>query len=361
MKQENKRTGWIDICKALAIYCMVLGHTGTSQQVSAVIHVFHMPVFFILSGYCFNEKKNSNILTFVKKKFLTLIVPYFIFGIALFAFWDAALLALHRQTEMRSITNLITSILWNNANASAFGVIQWFLPCLFFAEIIFAFLLKISKNNIILLWGDIILLSISGYWIPLTLDIRLPWALDCALMASAFYGLGWIVKKMLILEKISKLIKKKKVICWFIIVVIAIAMIPSVFYNGEVNMRTVTYGNYFLYIVNAVIYSFLIILVSMLLEQMLNHNKGCEVLKWIGRNTLVVLLLNSTCVRVYEVLFGSLLDKLNETVVFWVNGIVAVIITIACVLMSEFINKYCPCLIGKKKVISCEKGDSNTL
>lgn len=92
MKQENKRTGWIDICKALAIYCMVLGHTGTSQQVSTVIHVFHMPVFFILSGYCFNKKKNSNIMTFVKKKFLTLIVPYFIFGIALFAFWDAALI-----------------------------------------------------------------------------------------------------------------------------------------------------------------------------------------------------------------------------------------------------------------------------
>lgn len=38
-----------------------------------------------------------------------------------------------------------------------------------------------------------------------------------------------------------------------------------------------------------------------------------------------------------------------------------IIITIACVLMSEFINKYCPCLIVKKKVISYEKGDSNTL
>lgn len=360
MKQESKRTEWIDICKALAIYCMVLGHTGTSQQVSTIIHVFHMPVFFILSGYCFNEKKNSNMKTFIKKRFLTLIVPYFVFGIALFAFWDVALFALHRQAEMRNITNLMTSILWNNANASAFGVIQWFLPCLFFAEIIFSVLLKISKNNI-LLSGGILLLSIGGYLIPLVLDIRLPWALDCALMASAFYGLGWIVRKTLIFEKISELVKSKKVICWLIIVVVAVAMIPSVFYNGPVNMRTITYGNYFLYIVNAVVYSFLMILVSMLLEQMLYHNKVCDALEWIGRNTLVVLLLNSTCVRVYEVLLGRLLGKLSQTVVFWVNGIVAVIITIACVLMSEFINKYCPCLIGKKKVKKGGKRDTSTI
>lgn len=360
MRQENKRTGWIDICKALAIYCMVLGHTGTSRQISTVIHVFHMPVFFVLSGYCFNEIKNSNMLAFIKKRFLTLIVPYFIFGITLFMFWDAALFVLHRKEEMRSISNLMTSILWNNANASAFGVIQWFLPCLFFSEIIFGALLKISKN-IFYLSGGILFLSICGYLIPLALEMRLPWALDCALMATAFYALGWISKKTLILEKISELIKNRRAICWFIIIVVSIAMLPSVFYNGAVNMRTVTYGNYFLYIVNAVVYSFLIILVSMLLEQMLNHNAVCDMLERIGRNTLVVLLLNSTCVRVYEVLFGSLLEKFSETVVFVVNGIVAVIITIACVLMSEFINKYCPCLIGKRKVLNCGERNSNTI
>lgn len=360
MKQESKRTGWIDICKALAIYCMVLGHTGTSQKISIIIHVFHMPVFFILSGYCFNEKKNSNLLAFIKKRFMTLVVPYFVFGIALFAVWDVALLVMHRQAEMRSISNLMTSILWNNANASAFGVIQWFLPCLFFSETIFAVLLKISKNSIFLS-GGILLLSLCGYLIPLVLEIRLPWALDCALMGSAFYGLGWISKKTLILEITSGLVKKRGAICWIIIIVAAIVMIPSIFYNGAVNMRTVTYGNYFLYIVNAIVGSFMIILASILLEQTLNHNKICGLLEWIGRNTLVVLLLNSTCVRVYEVLFGSLLGRLNETVVYFTNGIIAAIITIVCVLMSEFINEYCPWMIGKKKVIKSGKKTASTI
>lgn len=209
--------------------------------------------------------------------------------------------------------------------------------------------------------GGILLLSLCGYLIPLVLEIRLPWALDCALMASAFYGLGWIAKKTLILEKTSELVKNRGAICGIIIIVVAIAMIPSIFYNGAVNMRTVTYGNYFLYIVNAIVGSFLMILASILLEQTLNHNKGCSLLEWIGRNTLVVLLLNSTCVRVYEVLFGSLLDRLNETVVYFTNGIIAAIITIVCVLMSKFINKYCPWLIGKKKVIKSGKKTSSTI
>lgn len=168
-------------------------------------------------------------------------------------------------------------------------------------------------------------------------------------MASAFYGIGWIAKKTLILERTSELVKSKKAICWIIIAVIGIVMIPSAFHNGAVNMRTVTYGNYFLYIVNAMIYSFLIILASMLLEQILNHNKLCVLLEWIGRNTLVVLLLNSTCIRVYEVLFGHLLGRLSDTIVYFTNGIVAVVITIVCVLISEFINKYFPYVIGKRR------------
>lgn len=127
----SKRTEWIDICKALAIYCMVLGHVGTAKPVSEFIHVFHMPVFFLLSGYCFNEVKNSNIGQLIAKRFKSLIVPYLVFGTGLFLFWDFLLFILHRRAEMRPLSNLVSSMLWDCASASAFGVIQWFLPCLF--------------------------------------------------------------------------------------------------------------------------------------------------------------------------------------------------------------------------------------
>lgn len=351
MLAANKnRTGWIDICKALAIYCMVLGHTGTSENINIMIHAFHMPIFFLLSGYCFNEKKNSDMWMLVKNRFKTLIIPYFVFGVGLFLLWDAALYVMQRHSEMRSISNLLTSILWNNANASAFGVIQWFLPCLFFAEIIVACLIKICDGKIFVIGGGITLLSIIAYVVPHVTDHRLPWALDCALMASFFYGLGWSVKKIKIMDCFVVLNKHIFASLAAMIIVSAV-LIPLVFLNGSVNMRTVTYGNYFLYIFNALAYSFLLIAISMLIEFMTEGKMFSNVLEWIGRNTLIVLMLNSTCVRAYEVVAGGILAKLGDTAVYGINAVVAVIITIACVVASNFINRYCPWLLGKSEKI----------
>ena len=118
---------------------------------------------------------------------------------------------MHRQLEMRNITNLLTSILWNNVNASAFGGIQWFLPCLFFTEIIFACLLKISRGNVLIIGGVITILSIVVYVIPSLTANRLPCAFDCALMASVFYGLEWITRTVQFTNKISALRESKAV------------------------------------------------------------------------------------------------------------------------------------------------------
>lgn len=349
MLEANKcRTGWIDICKAVAIYCMVLGHTGTSDNISYFIHVFHMPVFFMLSGYCFNESKNSDLWELTKKRFKTLLIPYFVFGIGLFLLWDAVLYIMHRNSEIRSIQNLLISILWSNANASAFGVIQWFLPCLFFVEILFACLVKICKGKIFAIGGGIILISVIAYLLP-NFKFRLPWALDCALMAILFYGLGWMARKLQLAE-LFKFIKKHLLASTIAAITLSVVLLPLVFLNGEVNMRTITYGNYFLYVFNAIAYSVVLIIISMIIEEAVAGKKLGNLLDWIGRNTLVVLLLNSTCVRAYEVVFGKFLYKLDNVAAYGINAVVAILITVFCAAASEFINRFCPYLIGKKRI-----------
>lgn len=198
--------------------------------------------------------------------------------------------------------------------------------------------------------GGITLLSIIAYVVPHVTDHRLPWALDCALMASFFYGLGRSVKKIKIMDCFVVLNKHIFASLAAMIIVSAV-LIPLVFLNGSVNMRTVTYGNYFLYIFNALAYSFLLIAISMLIEFMTEGKMFSNVLEWIGRNTLIVLMLNSTCVRAYEVVAGGILAKLGDTAVYGINAVVAVIITIACVVASNFINRYCPWLLGKSEKI----------
>ena len=61
----------VSISKALAIILMVLAHTRFSSLGNEVINLFHMPLFFFFSGYCFKD-------TYLKDLFqlsTTLIAP----------------------------------------------------------------------------------------------------------------------------------------------------------------------------------------------------------------------------------------------------------------------------------------------
>ena len=46
-----RRILWIDIAKAIAILLMVIGHTSIPHGLSNFIWAFHMPLFFMASGF----------------------------------------------------------------------------------------------------------------------------------------------------------------------------------------------------------------------------------------------------------------------------------------------------------------------
>lgn len=45
----------VTITKAFGIMLMVLSHSGFSYYGDAAINMFHMPLFFFMSGYCFSD------------------------------------------------------------------------------------------------------------------------------------------------------------------------------------------------------------------------------------------------------------------------------------------------------------------
>ena len=53
---NSKRINYIDIAKGLAIICVIIGHTFAKYDkldrlVITFIYSFHVPLFFILSGF----------------------------------------------------------------------------------------------------------------------------------------------------------------------------------------------------------------------------------------------------------------------------------------------------------------------
>ncbi len=73
MKERNK---WIDIAKGITIILMVLGHTTIPDVASRFIWAFHMPLFFIVSGWMTNWVKYG-VSEFTIRKFRNLMIPFF--------------------------------------------------------------------------------------------------------------------------------------------------------------------------------------------------------------------------------------------------------------------------------------------
>ena len=91
-KKAHDKT--LDIAKGIAILCVVLGHsfpsniftgeTGLDYAAKLIydfVYSFHMPVFFFISGYLFNNAWINHRAGTVKRKAQRLLIPYITFSI----------------------------------------------------------------------------------------------------------------------------------------------------------------------------------------------------------------------------------------------------------------------------------------
>ena len=75
----NKRADHLDIAKALGIIAVVYGHALGPYTV--FVSLYHMALFFFISGYFYKDSYTQNPLTLVKKRIKTLYVPFITFGL----------------------------------------------------------------------------------------------------------------------------------------------------------------------------------------------------------------------------------------------------------------------------------------
>lgn len=72
---EKKRIAWIDISKGIAILCTIVGHCIGKNKIGIFIFSFHMPLFFVLSGYTLKKTAVADISRATAKDFRRLYVP----------------------------------------------------------------------------------------------------------------------------------------------------------------------------------------------------------------------------------------------------------------------------------------------
>ena len=82
---SKDRILWLDTLKVMAIYLVVLGHivsTTYQPNLKGIIYSFHMPLFFMISGYLNKDKRNA-----IKANVFALIVPYVLLCVLYFPFY----------------------------------------------------------------------------------------------------------------------------------------------------------------------------------------------------------------------------------------------------------------------------------
>jgi fucose 4-O-acetylase-like acetyltransferase len=186
-----KRNIAIDIAKGLGIILVVWGHTSKACPIHNEIYLFHMPLFFILSGYFFKSVYKP-FLQMLQKKFQAYILPYFFF-MALCLSMAAILYAITGELHRYKIQ---PDILINPG-----GVVTalWFLPCLFEVQIEYYLIQRYMKKEYHRLLCCVLLL-LAGYFLSLS-HIHIPLFLDSSLSMVLFFHIGRVMKQKNIIEQ----------------------------------------------------------------------------------------------------------------------------------------------------------------
>lgn len=92
-EQGGARLAWPDAAKGLGVLLVGLGHSRLLPEwASAWIYSFHMPLFFLLSGWFFSLRPGGVGAT-LRHKALPILMPYLAYNLAFFCWESAAALA----------------------------------------------------------------------------------------------------------------------------------------------------------------------------------------------------------------------------------------------------------------------------
>lgn len=79
MSSHTNRINAIDVAKGIGILCIVLGHIVPNSYVARWLYAFHVPLFFLLSGFTYSLKEDKK--AFYLNKAKRLLLPYLIFAV----------------------------------------------------------------------------------------------------------------------------------------------------------------------------------------------------------------------------------------------------------------------------------------
>ena len=276
------RVKWIDIAKGLVILLVIVGHTVKFDGLTRnLIFSFHMPLFFILSGYTYRPSPNwQKFFSQLRKSLKFLLLP----SILISLFVVVVLWGLSNNHDLQTfftITKRISEAWWWGSGVKVYnhpGIGSvWFLISLFWAKSLVDFFHVILKGRNI--WYVYAVLAALGVYLGKHL-IWMPQNFDVTLVCMFFFfiGMQWKLYK--------SNIDKYKV--WIIICTIGL-YVYCMMKGTYIELATRNYASNILSILLAISGTYIICWLCEYIERISWIN---NVLLFIGSHTLTIFLVH---------------------------------------------------------------------
>lgn len=316
-QKQNKYNKNIDIMKAIGIILMVMGHSGVIWK--DWIYQFHMVIFFVIAGFCYNQKYSSNIKGIKKliiKKIKSLYLPCVIFTTCIVLLHNPLrnlnLIGGEYYSIKKIIISLIKCLLFSGGEDLSGAM--WFLRTMFFTIIVYA-VLDFICNKIICGNKEIFKSIISLFLLVISflcVDQSFGPYLNILTAVSVFH-IGFLVQK--IHWKFEIDIKYS-----ILIIFVSSIFITILCLFGTIDL----FSNQIVNPVHFVIGTIAGTVMCYGLTALIAKSRLVNLMIWIGTHTLSIVMLHFFCMKLVTLLqvvvYQEPIERLQKHPYLYVNG-----------------------------------------
>ncbi|MDD3367266.1 MAG: acyltransferase [Lachnospiraceae bacterium] len=349
---STKHVPYFDLARGMAILLVVLVHVealGTNFRIYLVSFV--LPVFFLVSGMLLSKTGSikGDIFIFIKKRFGGIMVPYYLY----------------------SLLYLVVEYIYNRCNGSLadwpwkqnltdsltlYGIsVLWFLPVLFFGEILMALLFQFCHERRILHIPIsaicIILLAGISYFFSLKIPANVHiWVMIFRIfLCLPFIGMGYYLYPRF--QAWHFTLRKEL----FLGVVLLVITLPLSQINGSVDVHSLLVSNVLLFYLSAFTGTLGVLFCCRLLEKIQYKAFIGKLifyfLEFFGKNSLTVMVTHVDFYLLYAstLIAISFIDYVKHAKSYIFCASVWCMILLMELPIIWIVNHWLPLLTGKRK------------
>lgn len=317
-KTKNSRLVFIDLAKGMTMLTILWGHVMLTGNSNLIVYAFHIPAFFFLAGMVYRGEKYPSVLALMKRRFVTLLVPYAFYSVITWLWWllDCVSKGISLEGSFESLKQTLLA-------QGSWGFLMhnpalWFVTCLFLVELMYYFIGKLTAWQIL---AVAVLLARLGCWMMQSEQYKdLPWSMDTACAAVIFYACGNLLARYRSLRTLAPMASAHPLAAVCVIVVSGVLLCVGGIANGSVSMAQGHLGESVLLFYPIAFCGIVFMLsLSVTLEGAMGRSAAADRvlgwLCWLGRNSFYMMVLHIpvmlVCVRIISIVTGESLTDVR--------------------------------------------------